>query len=490
MKTFLEQFSQNLKSQLEDFTEQLLDQIKEIEKANLIKDAEITRLTEIVNQSQQEVEELKKAVADKQTELDRYAQMPDYNTNFSEADPQLIIIYQPQDIFNYPRNIIRWYFNEVDFSRFTFEDLAASFRGLLEIADCEILDEIIYYLSDSYLDTMKQPELPELLNLLSTYLEVQYKNKYYSPSGIYYFLESLHKKNWTGLLRENGFVQKSMSLLEDLIFQIDDSMFTIKEPLTLLKIYFDLSMHANAKLWLERIIKDMVPDEEVDLQTQIEFLYLAFCYQMDNQVLAFFPEMKHTILNEAAPELKIYNIYTAAINKQITAQEAIECIQGLRQESPLVKRSLRKIVYEQMLQRLQAIRTTEEKEPQQRVIENSVAQIQFTFEDSVELMPKTPQTNQERISKETYADKWSDESALMRLGYNTTLSNMERWDILLNRALPKLGYQRVCQYLKWFIEQKSKIKQKDYSRAIAIWQMDLKRLNQYMIKHNKIKAGL
>jgi hypothetical protein len=43
-----------------------LDQIKEIEKANLIKDAEITRLTEIVNQSQQEVEELKKAVADKQ----------------------------------------------------------------------------------------------------------------------------------------------------------------------------------------------------------------------------------------------------------------------------------------------------------------------------------------------------------------------------------------------------------------------------------------
>jgi hypothetical protein len=64
---------------------------------------------------------------------------------------------------------------------------------------------------------MKQPELPELLNLLSTYLKYSIRTNIIRHRH-HYFLESLHKKNWTGLLRENGFVQKSMSLLEDLIF--------------------------------------------------------------------------------------------------------------------------------------------------------------------------------------------------------------------------------------------------------------------------------
>jgi len=83
------------------------------------------------------------------------------------------------------------------------------------------------------------------------------------------------------------------------------------------------------------------------------------------------------------------------------------------------------------------------------------------------------------VDREHYGDNWQEESPRKRLGYHTNISRQERWNILVQKALPQLGYQRVCEYLRRFIEDKSKIKHKDFSRAISVWKEDLQRLYDY-----------
>ncbi|UWG97970.1 hypothetical protein LPY66_03950 [Dehalobacter sp. DCM] len=487
MKESVERFSNNIKTQLVDFTEHLLAKVKENEETNLKKDADIENLSNQLAQALQENKELKNIIASQDFELDRQRQIADLST----SDSQLIIIYQPQDIFSYPRHIIRWYFNEVDFSRLSFEDLSAAIKGLLEFGDCETIDEIIYYICDSCLDKLKPAEVPVLLDIIRDYLDMQYKKQYYSPSGIYYFLNSLHIKNWTSLLKENGFVQHSMGILEDLIFRIEDFSFTIKEPLTLLKVYIDLTLNDEAKMWLKRILTYMVPEAETDSKTQLEFLYIGFCYQLDQQVLEFFPELNETTADNHLSELKAYMAYQKAVNRQMNIQQALDTIQSLRDEPPVIEKSLRKKVYDQMLEKLKFKFLTEINLPQQ---ENQKDESQTLFDmyelDSLDLVFPKQDPSQENTVDGCYTDKWNEESDLKKLGYRTSLSSSERWDVLVHRALPKLGYQRVCQYLKWFIEQKSRIKQKDFSHAIAIWQLDLNKLNKYIIEHNKIKDRL
>ncbi len=68
----------------------------------------------------------------------------------------------------------------------------------------------------------------------------------------------------------------------------------------------------------------------------------------------------------------------------------------------------------------------------------------------------------------------SDESELEKLGYSTTLSESERWNILINKAVPKLGSRKVVWYLRMFI--KINKYRKDRLNAVQKWEKDLEKI--------------
>lgn len=68
----------------------------------------------------------------------------------------------------------------------------------------------------------------------------------------------------------------------------------------------------------------------------------------------------------------------------------------------------------------------------------------------------------------------SDESELKKLGYSTTLSESERWNILINKAVPKLGSRKVVWYLRMFI--KINKYRKDRLNVVQKWEKDLEKI--------------
>lgn len=68
----------------------------------------------------------------------------------------------------------------------------------------------------------------------------------------------------------------------------------------------------------------------------------------------------------------------------------------------------------------------------------------------------------------------NDESELKKLGYSTTLSENERWNILRNKAIPQLGARKVVWYLRMFI--KINRHRKDRLSAVQKWEKDLEKV--------------
>lgn len=72
---------------------------------------------------------------------------------------------------------------------------------------------------------------------------------------------------------------------------------------------------------------------------------------------------------------------------------------------------------------------------------------------------------------------WKAESDLKRMGYSTQVEIGRRHTILTTKAVPKLGYWYVRSFLEHQISLRINAK-KDYSRAISVWQGDIKFLDQ------------
>lgn len=604
-----EVFKQEINTKIEQLTEYLFEQIREMDNRSMEKNQRISLLSGALTQTRNELATLQ---ADYQTKLAEIAQLQAdlaKSRLLQQGDPELIIIYQVEDVFNYPRDVIRWYFNELDLTRLSFPELFISLQGLIKLADCEMTDELIYHICDSCLNYMTREQMSELLTLLHSYLEVQFREQHFSTAGIYYFIATIYTMRWTALLKD--FLPQTRGFVEDLLFKIDEPSFTLREPLILLKVYFELQMHNEAGKWLEQILLTMVPNQDLEIKDKAEFLYLAFLYHQDDKVLGFLPDLRPQIQNSHLPELQAFKSFAAGITQKQTAAEAIKRILELKKESAIINSQLKVKVLDQMCQRLSAVvddektkaaekakaaatarATTEaptvqnspkaqaasrtesngQAEPSMKQF-HSVIRIQngavscpydftslksikamlakftdaqktkvsgyvpvkllycptcnrtyinYTMEsdlsrlvrlkyiDIIQYVPEIskaktlpvdktafvplakpqsqpqPVTSNElpNIHNDSYGERWSEESPLRKLGYTTNLSTQARWDILINKAVPKLGYRRVCEYLMWFITDKSKIKQKDFSRAIAIWEQDLKRLEQHMWAQN------
>lgn len=79
----------------------------------------------------------------------------------------------------------------------------------------------------------------------------------------------------------------------------------------------------------------------------------------------------------------------------------------------------------------------------------------------------------------TYEANLNEESALKKLGYQITgTSRIERWDILVNKAIPKLGKQKVNKIINNNIRMRKGQTNgaKKFKNAITEWEHDLRKM--------------
>lgn len=64
-------------------------------------------------------------------------------------------------------------------------------------------------------------------------------------------------------------------------------------------------------------------------------------------------------------------------------------------------------------------------------------------------------------------------SQLMILGYNTNVDREKRWELLENRIIPTLGYNKVFNHISFLINLNKNKVSKDFSRSLTEWKYDL-----------------
>ncbi|MYL35571.1 hypothetical protein GLW05_18500 [Pontibacillus yanchengensis] len=90
----------------------------------------------------------------------------------------------------------------------------------------------------------------------------------------------------------------------------------------------------------------------------------------------------------------------------------------------------------------------------------------------------TTEINEETSESENNIDL-NSKSALRDLGYRITgLSRKERWDILANKAVPKLGLKRVANMIAYLVRGRKSMKDgiKRNRNSITEWEYDLQKL--------------
>ena len=79
-----------------------------------------------------------------------------------------------------------------------------------------------------------------------------------------------------------------------------------------------------------------------------------------------------------------------------------------------------------------------------------------------------------KVTTNDLGNNLNEESELKKLGYSSSLSRVERWNILKNKAIPKLGKVKVESHIRWLI--KMNINRANRSNAVNEWQYDLEKL--------------
>lgn len=81
-----------------------------------------------------------------------------------------------------------------------------------------------------------------------------------------------------------------------------------------------------------------------------------------------------------------------------------------------------------------------------------------------------------KVNTNELGNNLNEESELRKLGYSSSLSRAERWNILRNKAIPKLGKFKVESHIRWLI--KMNINRANRSNAVREWEYDLEKLSK------------
>lgn len=72
------------------------------------------------------------------------------------------------------------------------------------------------------------------------------------------------------------------------------------------------------------------------------------------------------------------------------------------------------------------------------------------------------------------SNKLNPESEIKKMGYSTSLTREERWNILKNKAVPKLGKAKVIGHIRFLIKMNKS--RSVMFNAVSEWEYDLERL--------------
>ena len=112
------------------------------------------------------------------------------------------------------------------------------------------------------------------------------------------------------------------------------------------------------------------------------------------------------------------------------------------------------------------------------VYKNKLILIDERVKDKIirELQQSALRINEQKnkVTTNDLGNNLNEESELKKLGYSSSLSRVERWNILKNKAIPKLGKVKVESHIRWLI--KMNINRANRSNAVNEWQYDLEKL--------------
>ena len=112
------------------------------------------------------------------------------------------------------------------------------------------------------------------------------------------------------------------------------------------------------------------------------------------------------------------------------------------------------------------------------VYKNKLELIDERVKDKIirELQQSALRINEQKnkVTTNDLGNNLNEESELKKLGYSSSLSRVERWNILKNKAIPKLGKVKVESHIRWLI--KMNINRANRSNAVNEWQHDLEKL--------------
>ena len=74
------------------------------------------------------------------------------------------------------------------------------------------------------------------------------------------------------------------------------------------------------------------------------------------------------------------------------------------------------------------------------------------------------------------SNKLNPESDIKKMGYSTSLTREERWNILKNKAVPKLGKAKVIGHISFLVKMNKG--RKIMANAVNEWVYDLERLER------------
>lgn len=321
--------SKSCKNHEDQRIDHLYRQIDELEAVSLEKDHIISQLSELMSKSTQELEMLRKELAQKDLEISHLQQEISKLKPYLEGE--LDSIKQGQ----------------------SFESLLSSLNVLIDSLDCERVDKILFHICENSLVDLTDKQLVSILYQLENYLQSQFERDRYSAVGVYNLMKSVYSQHRTLLLKD--FVETNRPYLEEIFFKVDKSRFNFQESFALLKIYFELELDEEADLWLAEIFRSVVLRDDVQKNDAVELLYLSVVYEHEDEAYNFLPEFQELMKDDFSFEIQVFKVYHKANQHQKKAKQALNRLTELIREPLWIRPQLKVRAYEQMVQRLEII---------------------------------------------------------------------------------------------------------------------------------------
>lgn len=583
MMTFSD-LEKSLKKETKDLLHNILNEFSKVyaalnEKDRIIntKNIEVTKLKDKIQELTEELKKSSKRCLTLENSLKQLQKEVDEFKN-AQSNGQLIIIYSPEDAFNYSEQIVRKYINTIDFKKMDFEKEIELLEYLINYKKWDITDKVITNIIDEKLKCFTETNFHQFVMLIEKYIDKQREIYSYSAKSVLYFINKVNELRWTELLQR--FIDDKHKDIENLVAHIVNEQEKNRFIIEIMRTYFLLGKDQLTVNWIQLVLGKgvLINEEQVENNILIEMLFIATYYEKDILLFDTLISAMDKVMHINLPEIESYKLYNEGMENVDLIDDCLKKIIELQKISHSINYDVKEKVFSKMCANLRLLKKENEKkqthleglesrtnielkEKLQTVdwvtmLKKSVTNCPFDntklifkkcnlnyySSDKKKMMmgkimvralycPKCNNyfvnhnilysfSNKRVITKELkkaknkpviekHTDKHNlkvstkgynfsteihpnnksnrrqkheinlnNQSELRVLGYSTLLSRDERWQILVNKAIPKIGVRRTMNLIAWLIRLKKSDTTKDYSRAIGEWEYDLNKLKR------------